>query len=239
MRDITARKQTEEKIFEYQNKLRSLASQLTLAEERERRRIATELHDRVGQSLAICKIKLGQLQSGAQAPEDILQSIQETRALLDQAIQDTRSLIFRISSPILYELGFEAAVEWLTEDIQKRHAIPVAFEDDGLPKPLDDDVRVLLFQATSELLINVVKHARAGSVRVSIEKEGESIRIGVEDDGRGFNLSDPSHLSVKAGGFGLFSIRERLNDVHGCMEVHSPPGAGSRVTMVAPLRRPQ
>ncbi len=236
MRDITVRKQSEEKIFEYQKQLRSLASQLTLVEERERRRIATELHDRVGQSLAICKIKLGQLQSEAQSSLDILPSIQETRTLLDQAIQDTRSLIFRISSPILYELGFEAAVEWLTEDIQKRHGIPVAFEDDGLPKPLDDDVRVLLFQATSELLINVVKHARAKSAKVSLRKEDAGIRIEVEDDGSGFNLSETDRLSVNSGGFGLFSIRERLNDVDGRMEVRSSPDSGSRVTMAAPLR---
>ncbi|MFZ3137567.1 MAG: PAS domain S-box protein [Thermodesulfovibrionales bacterium] len=111
--DITERKETEKKLIDYQKQLQSLASQLSLIEEQERRRIATDLHDHIGQTLALCKIKLGALYEST--PHNLAGSLNEIRGLLEQTIQYTRSLTFELSPPILYELGFEAALEWLGE----------------------------------------------------------------------------------------------------------------------------
>jgi len=236
IRDVTENKEADEKLLNYQNQLRSLASQLSLAEEKERRRIATDLHDRVGQTLAISKIKLGLLRESSPSP-DFQSSVDEIRKLVEQAIQDTRSLIFKISSPILYELGFEAALEWLAEQVQKQHGLEAHYEDDGQPKPLDDDIRVVLFQAASELLVNVVKHARATQVKVSVRKRHLSIEVTIEDDGVGFDMSEICSRWGRGEGFGLFSIRERLNHLDGRLEVVSNPGYGARVTLFAPLKR--
>lgn len=237
-RDITHRKQAEERIRAYQGRLRSLASELSLTEERERRQIANALHDRVGQTLAICKMKLGALQKTASSTQ-LGRSLGETCKLIESVIQDTRTLTFELSPPVLYELGLEAAIEELAEQAQERDGIPYQFEDDGQPKPLDEDVRVLLFQATRELLINVAKHARAQNVEVAMLRESEDIQIIVEDDGVGFDTpSLESHWS-KAGGFGLFSIRERLDHVGGHLRVKTEPGHGTRITVVAPLKREQ
>ncbi len=236
VRDVTQRKEAEERILSYQERLRSLASQLSLTEERERRRMATELHDRVGQTLAICKIKLGALRQSASSTE-FAEPLDEIHELIEEIIRDTRSLTFELSSPILYQLGLEAALEWLTEQIQERDDIPAQFSDDRQPKPLDDDVRVLLFQAVRELLVNVVKHAQARNVKVAIWREDSDVQISVEDDGVGFaTFPIGSHWS-EIKGFGLFSIRERLDYLGGQLKIVSEPGHGTKVTLVAPLKR--
>jgi PAS domain S-box-containing protein len=236
IRDITHRKQAEERIRAYQERLRSLASQLSLVEEQERRRLATALHDRIAQTLALSKIKLGVLQE-PQSSTDLAQPLNEICKLLEQAIQDTRSLIFEISSPILYNFGLEAAVEWLTEQTQKRHGILSEFRDDRQPKPLDEDVRVLLFQAVRELLINVAKHAQAQSVKVAIRRDDNDIQIIIEDDGVGFDTFPIGSHWSEIKGFGLFSIRERLDYLGGQLKIKSEPGHGTQVTLVAPLKR--
>ncbi len=234
--DITERKQAEQKLLDYQVQLKSLASQLSLAEERERRHIAIELHDRISQSLVIAKVKLEAL-CGSTFSEETAIHLKEIRNLLDQTIQNTRSLTFDLSSPILYELGFEAAVaEWLTEQIQGKHGIATEFEDDGQSKPLDESVRVLLFRDVRELLINVIKHAQARKVKVSVRKHGEKVCVTVEDNGVGFDPGRIATMPTKTGGFGLFSIRERLEQVGGQLVVESKSGGGSKVTMTAPIK---
>lgn len=231
--DITELKRAEEKLHSYQEQLRSLTSQLSLIEERERHRIATEIHDNIGQTLAFCKIKLGALRESV--PNSLVEYVDEIRDHIEETIQYTRSLTFEISSPILYELGFEAAVEWLTEQILNRYGIMSHFEDDGQSKPLNDEARVLLFQTVRELLVNVTKHAQALNAKVSIQRDDDKILINVEDDGVGFNTTEiDSYLGTSS--FGLFSIRERLRHLGGHLEIKSKPGHGTWVAIVVPLK---
>ncbi|MFH1719349.1 MAG: PAS domain S-box protein, partial [Planctomycetota bacterium] len=234
--NITDRKQAEQRILEDRAQLKSLASQLSLTEERERRRLATELHDQIGQSLVISKIKLDQLRESA-ASDELTNALQEVCHCLSRVIQDTRMLTFDLSSPILYELGFEAAVaEWLADEVRGKHGIQTEFEDDGQSKPLDEDIRALLFRNVRELLINIVKHAKAGKVKVSLQKVDEHINVIVEDDGVGFDPVEVKARAAKRAEFGLFSIRERLEQLGGHIEIESGPGHGSRISMIAPLK---
>ncbi len=234
--DISDRKEAEERIDQYQRQLRSLASELTLAEERERRRISNLLHDHIGQLHATAKMKLGLIEStvGDKAVE---KEIKEIRNLIGQAIHYGRTLTFELSPPILYDLGLEAAVEWLTEQVEEQNAITREFENDGLPKPITDEIRVLLFTAVRELLVNVVKHSGAKHVKVTIRRIDDSISIHVADDGTGFNASKKSYHIAEARGFGLFSIRERLHSLGGHMDVRSQIGRGTRIILQAPLKR--
>jgi len=235
-RDITINKRTEKELLEHQAKLKSLASQLSLTEERERHRLATDLHDQISQSLVISKIKLDQLRKSSISAE-FNEPLEDICNCLGQIIDDTRALTFDLSYPILYELGFEAAVaEWLTDQIQEKHRIKTEFEDDGHQKPLDDDIRVLLFRNVRELLINVVKHSQANKVRVSIRKVKDNICVSVEDDGVGFDPVEVTSLATKRAEFGLFSIRERLEQLGGLIEIDSGIGHGSEITMTAPLK---
>lgn len=231
---------SEQQLLDYQAQLKSLASQLTLVEESERRRIATELHATIGQSLAVSKLQLDVLRQSV-SDKKLVKALDEVCNTLGETIQDTRTLTFDLSFPILYELGFETAVAgWLSERIQEKYDIAATkFEDDGQPKPLDDDIRVLLFRDVRELLINVVKHAQAKKVKVSVRRVGRQIHVGVEDDGRGFDPAKVRATAVKKGGFGLFSIRERLEQIGGELKIDSAPGHGTNVTVVAPLKQDQ
>ena len=234
--DVTGRRQVEDRLLAYQGRLKSLASQLTLAEERERRRVATELHDRISQTLAICKLELDALRHGVNSRDAaaVLKTVSDS---LSQAMGEVRSLTFDLSFPILHELGFEAAVgAWLVGRIREKFAIETELEDDRQPKPLDDDVRVLLFRDVRELLINVVKHAQAKKVRVSIRRLGSLIQVSVQDDGVGFEPAEVAAKAAPDGGFGLFSIRESLEQLGGRLTVDSNPGHGTTVTLTAPLK---
>ncbi len=232
--DITEQKKAEEKIKSYQKQLRSLASDLSLAEERERRRIATTLHDNIGQILAISKIKLGALIELAN--EDVsLDQLKEVREHVEQAIKYTRSLTFELSPPILYDLGLEAAIEWLTEQLKEHHGINCIFEADSFFKPVSDEIRIVLFSAARELLMNVTKHAQATIAKITIRRVNDNIAIHVADNGIGFTVSKMNFYLDENKGFGLFSIKERLRHLGGQMDVRSGRGRGTRVILTAPI----
>ena len=235
-RDITERKQAEHKILEYQKHLKQLAARLTLTEERERRRIAGEIHDEISQTLAIVNIKLDTLRNSPTSKASAAE-IEEISSSVEKVIQETRTLTFELSSPILYELGFEVAVaEWLSERVQAKHGIATEFQDDGKAKPLDDDVKVMLFRNIRELLINCIKHASAGKVRVNIRRTDGSIEVVVEDNGVGFDPAEVRATAGKKAKFGLFSVRESLENFGGRFEIESKTGAGCKAVMTAPLK---
>ena len=231
--DISEQKQAEKEIRTYQEQLRSVASELSLTEERERRRLATDLHDHVGQILALAQIKLGAIRESASSTH-LVEPMDEVRRLIEQTIQYTRSLTFELSPPILYDLGFEAAVEWLAELIQEQQGITVKVQADRSAKPMNDEIRVILFQTVRELLANVVKHASAKNIRVFIAREDATLQVKIEDDGLGMGIS--ADAADGPSGFGFFSIGERLKYLGGHLEVASEPGWGTRVTLQVPLK---
>ena len=232
--NVTERKEAEERLRTHQKRLRSLASQLTLAEERERRRIAAALHDEVGQALALALIKLGEL-AAASPPSEFTAPVVQVHEMISRVLQRTRSLTFELSPPVLYELRFEDALGWLVEEFQKQHPIRWEFQADRLATPLKEDARVTLFQGARELLFNVVKHARAKTVAVRVERDPEEVRVRVEDDGVGFDADELRSNPKAKDGFGLFSVRERLESLGGRLEVNSRPGRGTRATLALPL----
>ncbi len=227
--NVCARQQAEEDLVKYQEQLRQLSSELILTEERERRQIATDLHDRIGQALASSKIKIGLIRKAA-ADSGLTEALDEVRMLIDQTIKDTRSLTFELSPPILYELGLSAAIDWLAEQIQKQHGIHIQFNDTSDPLNLDSSSRVLIFQSIREILFNVVKHSRASRGKVSLIHENNQIKIDIEDDGIGFDTKK----TYSSGGFGLFSIRERLKQLKGYLEITSSADKGTLVSLILP-----
>jgi len=227
--EIGERKKAEKTLLSYQKQLQSLTSQLALLEENEKRRIATELHDAVGQTLALSKIKLGQLNKSASSPE-MKSSIKEILQLVEQTIKETRTLTFELSPPILYELGLNQAIQWLIDQFRAKHDLNITLESDGFDKQFDNNVRFFLFQAIRELLFNIVKHAHATEVTLTMSGSSRELQIIIDDNGIGF-----SKPSVHYDGFGLFNIRERMNHINGTFEIKSKPGRGTRVTLVAPF----
>jgi len=232
--EISERLRAEEAIRHSQAQLRRLATELTLAEERERRAIASNLHDHIGQALAVIRTRLRQMQSNAMF-SGMENDIEETLALLDQTIQSTRTLTFEISPPVLYDLGLEPALQWLCRQFQKRHGLRAEMTSEGSGPPVPDDIQITVFRSVQELLLNAAKHARASSVRVHLARLPAALRVEVRDDGEGIDLSREGATMDDHGGFGLFSIRERLRALGGALGVSSSPGRGAAFTLDVPL----
>ena len=233
-RDIALRKQTEIKLRTLQDNLRSLTLELTLAEEKERRRIAVELHDHVGQNLAYCKIKLNEIGKDAHS-SPLVQPIDEITNIINETIQYTRSLTFELSPPVLYELGLEPAIEWLGEQVLSRRDIHFRLDNDDQLVPINQELKILLFQIVRELLTNVAKHAQAKETLVFIRKTAANIMINVEDDGIGFDVSKMTDYRKNPAGYGLFSIRERLKFINGYFDIKSSHRNGTKVSILVPI----
>jgi PAS domain S-box-containing protein len=230
--DQTGRRRAEDDLREHQARLSALSAELLVIEERERRRIATVLHDAIGQNLMLAKLRLGALAGGSDVSTVQTERLAAVGQLLDEAIDRTRTLTSEVSPPVLYELGLEAAVRWLAGQARQRHGFRVAVHDDGQPKPLSGTARLVLFDGVRELLANAAKHAGGQGCSVSVARDGDTVRVEVRDCGPGFSAAD---AEPSGGGFGLFNLRERLRRIGGHMEISTLPGHGGHVTLVAPI----
>jgi len=214
--------------------LAQLTSELTLAEQRERRRLAQVLHDHLQQLLVGAKFGLDVLHR--KVPDDDREGVAQVAELIDEALNASRSLTVEISPPILHEAGLAAGLEWLGRWMTQKHGLQVKCNVDPNARTSREDVRVLLFQAARELLFNVVKHAGVTEAQVKLDQTEHMLRVTVTDAGKGF---DPENLCVgrrPEGGFGLFSIRERLALLGGRVEIESRPGEGASFTLTAPAQ---
>jgi PAS domain S-box-containing protein len=233
IRDITEARAAQEELASNREKLRELTSELSLAEERVRREIAVGIHDRVSQPLALAKMLVGKIRllSGEKNQPDA----DELNKLLQQALDESRTLTFELSPPVLYELGLPAAVEWLAEQMQRRFGLKIRPHTTNWTKPIRLDLRVLLFQSIRELLTNVIKHAKASSAAVALICDDDTIKVVISDDGGGFNPEKSTRPPEQPGGFGLFSIRTRVERVGGHFSIESKARRGTRVTMIIPM----
>lgn len=225
--NISERKRVEDELIRYQQQLRSLASELSLVEERERKRLAEDLHDKVGHTLSAMKMKLDELRR-SQSSMDYHRRLEEVEEFLEEAIYDTRSLILDLSPPVLYKVGLDSALEWLAEQFEDHYHIQCIFRSDKQVDPISEDMRGLLFRCVNELVMNIAKHAQAKFVNIYTQRKDHHVIISVEDDGIGFH---PKEVLARPKGLGLFSIRERIIQVGGNFEVTSKPGQGTRVTL--------
>lgn len=209
--------------------IRKMTKELDQTEERERREIATDLHDRIGQSLAMCQLRSELLYS--QVDQDpVKDSLRYICRQLEQANQDTRSLIFEISPPSLHAISLEAAIEELCIQYQTEHPeIQIRFQGDDGEDEIQNKKRYILFRCARELIINAIKHAEAKVIVVQAQHLNNWLTISVTDDGKGINKS--SHKP----GFGLLSIRERLKALQGRLDYSSDPADETRFIISVPL----
>ena len=234
-RNVTVLVQAEDALIQNQEQLRALAIELSVAEERERRRIAAELHDEIGQNLALVKIKLHDLHLNCKMSASCGKSMKYITELMESTIQEVRTLTFQISPPLLYEVGFEAAVEWLAEQFEETHALQITIKNDSPRLRLGEELSSTLYHVVRELLVNVVKHARAKKIAIALQRTGSRMQISVSDDGIGFPIRGEAAGREKLGGFGLFNIRQRIQHLGGELEIESGSGSGVRVAVVVPL----
>jgi PAS domain S-box-containing protein len=223
-------------LAERASQLRALSGELTLTEQRERRRLARVLHDHLQQLLVAAKYQTAAL--GQAGDEHTRQAAGDLARLLDTSIAAARTLTAELSPPLLQDSGLPAALSWLARWMGDRHGLRVNLATGPDLPPLTEDVKILLFESVRELLFNVVKHAHVHAADVSFSREGATeLRIRVSDNGDGFDPASVEIVSDTGGGFGLLSIRERLGLLGGRMEIDSAPGSGSRFTLTAPTAR--
>lgn len=215
--------------------LQALATELVKTEQKERKRLAQILHDHLQQILVGAKFGVSLIRSKAKDRE-LQQNADELARTIDEAISASRSLSTDLSPPILHQKGLAPGLEWLLRQMEQKHGLKVKIESDPAAEPKAEQIRLFLFEAVRELLLNVVKHARVLDVQVSLHaRDGKETEVTIEDQGIGF---DPTQIenSTAATGLGLFSIRERLTHLGGHMKIEAAPGRGSRFTLVAPMQ---
>jgi len=245
-RDITRRKAAEvalqkahdeldSRVKERTEQLTSLAAELSRAEEHERRRIATDLHDQVAQTLALSKIKLNSLLHSGQISEE-KDVLGEIIGHLTISIEEIRSLTFQLSPPILQEFGLAAALEWLSEEFQNKYAVQIRFRDDGRPKPLDEEIRGALYQMSRELLVNVIKHAQACNVFVDVTAHAGHVSICISDDGSGFDPASVLRHGSTTNSFGLLNVHHRMIHLGGKLIIESKSNHGTSAKLVLPSK---
>ncbi len=214
--------------------LRALAAELTIAEQRERRRLAQALHDEHQQLLVAAKLRVEIFNRGKDAETQA--ACQDITDLLHEAIAHSRAITRDLSPPMLRTGGLVPALTWLAGWMRQKHQLDIEMHADPDAAPSAEELTILLYHSTRELLLNVVKHAQTSTATLRVTREDAQLRIEVADSGVGF---DPALVQTDTAGtgFGLFSIRQRLAWLGGRMEMASMPGQGSRFTLWAPLDR--
>src|SRR5215469_1471761 len=241
-RDRMLQKQAEEVLRRSHSELEQrtlqlsrLASQLTLAEQRVRKQLASTLHDGLQQLLFSAGITLDQAVN-PRPQDDQAELLRRARALVSEAVEAARTLSLNLFPPVLHAGGLPAALSWLARRTREQYGIVVNVTADPKANPETSDVRMLLFEGVRELVFNAVKHARADRVDVNLALgSGGTIHIQVSDDGAGFDPSATLHDRHQLqAGLGLFSIQERLALLGGHLDIVSAPGTGSRFTLTLP-----
>ena len=224
----------EDRVRERTVQLRELTAELALTEERERRVLARDLHDDLGQVLAIIKIKLTSLEESERRGA-LKGPLQEIETLVDQANRSVRSLMMQLSPPALQTLGLVPALEWLGEEMERIYGLAVRIDKDGDVPALEEPARTTIFRAIRELLINVAKHAQTNVAQINCHQPADGqLSISVTDQGLGFDALRALSSPAKDSGFGLISVRERIEFIGGKMTIDTMPGYGTTITIVFP-----
>lgn len=210
---------------------RNMAFDAELREDRDRRRIAANLHDGVSQTLALVQLRLADARASTDGP--VHDKLEDCRTLIDQAIEEIRNVTFDLSPPVLHDLGLQPALELLAEQMDRRYGLEM--EVDGhAGTDVDPAAAPTVFRAIRELVTNVSKHAKVGACKVTLRRSRAQLAITVTDHGVGFGAPDTPR---RRGGFGLSSVREQIERLGGRIDVQSSPGRGTRVTMLIRRRR--
>ncbi|QIA09341.1 PAS domain S-box protein [Draconibacterium halophilum] len=233
-RTITERIEREQEIENYHKTLKKLTTEISLVEEKQRKEIAVNIHDHLSQLLVVSKMKLTDILSEI-SNSNTQTELKTVVNYISEALENTRKITFDLSPPILYELGLIETMHWLVEKIQNEHPIETVFITSLEELELSESNLILIFRIIQELVNNTVKHARADFLKIKIDVTDNLLQIDVADDGVGFNVNALPKAKIGKGGFGLFTIRERVQNLDGNISIYSEKGKGTQVEIFVPL----
>lgn len=233
--DVTKQSQERRDLLTSRSTLRDLAASLVDAREEERRNIARELHDELGQRLTALKLELSALdQSNAACiPPQRMQSMIE---MVDDTVSATRRISMDLRPLMLDDLGLQAAIEWLAQEFERRAGLKIALNLDPAPDPMHQKVLTALYRIVQEALTNIVRHSGADHVAIAITHTGSMVELHIEDNGRGF---PGQPLQTPKGSFGLIGIQERVLMMGGQLDIGNQPDGGARLVVKLPLSAEQ
>jgi PAS domain S-box-containing protein len=235
--DITQRKQGEESLLLQKEQLRALAERLQLVREEDRKQVARDLHDQIGQILTAIKMDLTWVTRHLPESEgDVLVRLRESIQSINDGVKAVRTICSGLRPGVLDDLGLAAAIEWQASEFASRNGVQCQVTVPPVDLHLDGDRATATFRIFQECLTNIVRHARATSVRITLRQEDENILLDVADDGIGFRESD---LSNSLGYLGLLGMKERAQFCGGDVQVSSSPGNGTMVTVRVPVDIPR
>lgn len=234
IRDVTARLHREEQLERHRRHLRALTASRRRAEEQERRRIADGLHDEIAPLLVACRLKIGLLRQQQPAPAS-MELLGEIDDLLSLVSAKNRALTFELGTSTFYALGLREALAELCERMAANTQVDFQFVADGDPRPLKTANALLIYRAACELVVNVTRHAQADRAWVNLSQTDGHMDLTITDNGVGFNAKDAGRGVSPTGGFGLFRLRESVNEVSGSLRIESIPDDGARVHLSVPV----
>ena len=234
IKDINEEKLQEIEIREYQESLKELTSELTLIEERQKKEIAENIHDHLSQSLVISKMKLNELEQ----EDELKKYIDEIKFLklhITEALDNSRKISNELSPPVLYQLGIVDTMYWLVHKVKNQYQLEVDFTTNVDSIELTNTELVFIYRSIQELITNAVKHANASLLKIDFKSSTSVFDIEISDNGKGFDSSNLKHRFIKSSGFGLFAVKERIQNLNGTFSIKSSPRKGTKIFISIPL----
>jgi len=224
-------------VGKHKESLQELSSRLIDAQEQERKRIAQELHDELGQALTAMSINLSAInkQLGAALDPEIAERLAETDSLITRTLEQMREMALDLRPSMLDDLGLLPALRWYVKRYENRTGILVDLEAVGLEKRLPEHIETAMYRVVQEALTNVARHARANRVDIRLQRRDSIVQAFIEDDGSGFDPAEVADREAQGRGVGLVGMRERIAALGGSLEIESHPGKGTRLTIELPL----
>ena len=236
-RDITQWILAKQEIQEYQTSLQKLTTEMTLIEEKQKKEIATNIHDHLSQSLVISKMKINELKKRPQLKE-IDEDLKFIETHISEALENSRKITYELSPPVLYQLGIIEALNWLFDNVETTHKIKCLINSNVDSVNLNEVKSILLYRSIQEVLTNAIKYANASLITLDLDKNKLGLDIIITDNGVGFNTSILSSLHNHSGsGFGLFTVQERIKNIQGDFTINSTINLGTTIKIFIPLSK--
>ena len=236
-RDITQWVLAKEEIQEYQTSLQKLTTEITMIEEKQKKEIASNIHDNLSQSLVISKMRIKDMRKNP-GFDMIAEDLKFIESHISDALENSRKITYELSPPVLYQLGIIDALNWLLESLETTHKIKFTLISDVIEIKLTDLESIILYRSIQEVLTNAIKHAKASLITVTFEKDELGVDILIVDNGGGFDTSVLNNYRNHSGsGFGLFTVQERIKNIQGKFTLESEINTGTTINIFIPLSK--